>query len=144
MPSYDFRCKNCRTRFSLHYKSIADYEASEQSCPNCGSEALSRLITNVAIKQPTRDFSKMSSQEMLSVFESGDSRAVGEMFQQVGAASPEIAQDYHEATQSLLKGESMDKVERDLQAKESANAQEKASPPSSKQTGNTTPTSNSP
>lgn len=122
MPSYDFRCKTCGTRFTLTYKSIADYEAATLTCTNCGSTALARLIQRVAIQKPGRDYTKMSSNEMLSVFESGDSRQVGEMFQQVGQGnlSPEMAAPYQEATERLLSGEKMDKVERDLQANEKA------------------------
>ena len=114
MPSYDFRCKNCRTKFTLSYKTYQDYDTAERVCPKCGSAELSRLITRVAIQRPTRDYSSMSSDEMLSVMESGDSRQVGEMFQQVGGSDPSLGADYHEATQRLLQGESMESVERDL------------------------------
>jgi putative FmdB family regulatory protein len=121
MPSYAFRCKNCGTRFDLFYKTIKDYEDATPLCVQCGSESLSRLIQQVAISRPGRDYSRMSSNEMLSVFESGDSRQVGEMFQQVGGGgglSPETALPYHDATERLLRGEKMDKVERDLRANE--------------------------
>jgi len=114
MPSYDYRCKNCGNKFTLSYKTYQDYDAAERTCPKCGSLELSRLITRVAIQRPTRDYSSMSSEEMLSVMESGDSRQVGEMFQQVGAGDPSLGADYHEATQRLLQGESMESVERDL------------------------------
>jgi putative FmdB family regulatory protein len=120
MPSYDYRCKQCGTRFSLFYKTYADYDAAERHCPNCNSIELSRLIDRVAVQTPTRDYTRMSSNEMLSVFESGDSRQVGEMFQQVGGSSPELGLQYHEATKKLLSGEKMDKVERDLRANESS------------------------
>jgi putative FmdB family regulatory protein len=114
MHSYDFRCKSCRRRFTLTFKTYADYDAAQPACPHCGSSELSRLIGRVAIKAPSRDYGNMSSDDMLSVFESGDSRAVGEMFQQVGAESPDMGAEYHEATQRLLRGESLEKVERDL------------------------------
>ena len=52
---------------------------------------------------------------MLSVFDSGDSRQVGEMFSQVGGTSPELGKQYHDAAEQLLKGKSMDGVEKDLQ-----------------------------
>lgn len=122
MPSYDFRCKKCGTRFTLSYKTIKDYEDATQTCTNCGSESLSRLIERVTIARPGRDYTRMSSNEMLSVFESGDSRQVGEMFQQVGRGnlSPETAVPYHDATERLLRGEKMDAVERDLRANERA------------------------
>lgn len=123
MPSYDYRCENCGSRFSLFYKTYADYDASVPCCPQCESEQLARLISRVAIPKPSRDFGKMSSGEMLSVLESGDSRQVGEMFDQIGGGDPRLGAEYHETTQKLLKGESMDKVEKDLQS------QTKSTPP---------------
>jgi putative FmdB family regulatory protein len=114
MPSYDYRCKNCGNKFTLNYKTYEDYDAAERTCPKCGSAELTRLISRVAIQRPSRDFSSMSPDQMLSVLESGDSRQVGEMFQQVGGSDPSLGAEYHEATQRLLQGESMESVERDL------------------------------
>lgn len=116
MPFYDYRCENCGNRFSLFYKTYQDYDTAVPHCPHCDSNRLARIINRVAIPRPTRDFTKMSSGEMLSVLESGDSRQVGEMFDQIGGADPRLGVEYHEATQRLLKGESIDKVEKDLQA----------------------------
>ncbi|MCU0479900.1 MAG: zinc ribbon domain-containing protein [Anaerolineae bacterium] len=115
MPNYDYKCQSCGNRFSLFYKTYADYDSAHKSCPKCASDQLSRLITRVAIQQPTRDYGKMNSNEMLSVLQSGDSRQVGEMFNQIGGADPRLGAEYHETTQRLLKGESVEKVERDLQ-----------------------------
>ena len=84
MPQYDFRCRDCRRRFSLHFGRLADYEAATPSCSACGSANLSRVITQVAIRGAQRDYSKMSSREMLSVLESGDQRQVESLFKQVG------------------------------------------------------------
>lgn len=114
MPQYDYRCKNCGHRFALFYKTYADYDEATPHCPNCESDTLSRLITSVTLQTPTKDYTRMSSNEMLSVLESGDSRQVGEMFQQVGGSDPALGKDYHDATQKLLKGESVEKVERDI------------------------------
>ena len=118
MPTYDYKCRECGNRFSLFYKSYAAYDEAQPTCPNCESGALSRLITSVAIQSPTRDYTGMSSGEMLSVFESGDSRQVGEMFQQIGGTDPRLGKDYHDATESLLKGDSMDSVEKSLSEKQ--------------------------
>ena len=115
MPVYEYKCNACGERFSLFYKSYDAYDSATPHCPNCNSARLSRLITNVAIQTPSRDYSGMSSQEMLSVLDSGNSRQVGEMFEQVGGADPRLGAEYHETTQKLLRGESMDKVEKDLQ-----------------------------
>lgn len=134
MHTYDFRCKACGERFSLNFKTYADYDAAQPACTRCGSTSVSRIIGRVAVKAPTRDYTRLSSGEMLNVFESGDSRAVGEMFQQIGGTSPELGKEYHDATQKLLSGESMDKVERDLVSSRGASEAPAASPPAASTT----------
>ena len=127
MPAYDFRCKNCGTEFTLHYKSFKAYSDATPQCSNCQSTDLARVINRINVASPSRDFTKMDSSQMLGVFESGDSRAVGQMFDQIGGTSPELGVQYHEVTQRLLKGESMEKVEKSLQQREN-DQQSKASP----------------
>jgi putative FmdB family regulatory protein len=120
MPSYDYRCKDCGEQFSLFYKTYAEYDAATPRCPACESDVLSRLITSVRFAKPSRDYTGMSSKEMLSVLDSGDSRQVGEMFQQVGGGSPELGKEYHDATNQLLNGERIEKVEERLQDSDKA------------------------
>jgi putative FmdB family regulatory protein len=120
MPTYDYRCQDCGTRFSLFYKTYADYDQAVPRCPECQSSALSRLITSVRFSRPSRDYTNMSSEEMLSVLDSGDSRQVGEMFQQIGGTLPELGNDFHEETEQLLKGESLEKVEKNLRDSENS------------------------
>lgn len=86
MPSYDFRCKRCLEAFSRSYRTYKQYEAATPTCPQCGSADLSRLITQVAIPRASREYGKMSANEMLSVLESGDQRQAREMFKQVGGS----------------------------------------------------------
>jgi putative FmdB family regulatory protein len=121
MPAYDFRCNNCGKEFSLRFASIKAYESETPICPNCQSKELNRIIRKVNVAAPSRDFTRMNSQEMLSVFESGDSKQVGQMFDQVGGTNPALGVEYHEATKRLLKGESMDNVESSLKAKQDSN-----------------------
>jgi putative FmdB family regulatory protein len=116
MPAYDYRCKQCELEFTLFYKTYNEYDAAEKNCPRCASMNLARLIKRVNIAQPTRDYTSMSSGEMLSVLDSGNSQEVGRMFEQIGGGAPELGADYHETTQRLLKGEKLEKVERDLSA----------------------------
>ncbi len=91
MPEYDFRCDKCAHRFSVKYKTYAMYESAIAHCPRCESTELSRLISQVAIPRSKRDYRGMSSQEMLSVLESGAAGEVDEMFNQV-AGSPDAEQ----------------------------------------------------
>ena len=122
MPAYDFRCNNCEEEFSLVYKSIKSYGEATPTCSNCQSSNLKRVIRAVNVPSTSRDFSRMNSQDMLSVFESGDSKQVGQMFNQIGGTNPALGAEYHEATKQLLKGVSLDSVESSLQEKSDAKA----------------------
>ncbi len=88
MPQYDFRCNSCEARFVVSYKTFDDYETASIQCAECGAADVTRVITRVAIGKSNRDYSKMSSGEMLSVLESGDQRQVDTLFRQVGETSP--------------------------------------------------------
>ena len=123
MPSYDYRCNNCGRTFVLFYKSFKDYDPDGlHTCPHCQSTDVARRIRRVAIQKPSGDLSQLSSNEMLSVLDGGNSREVGKMFQQVaesaGDEAGNLGATYEEATKRLLKGESMDSVENDLSSRD--------------------------
>jgi putative FmdB family regulatory protein len=116
MPVYEYRCNSCQRKVSLFYKSYRDFDAAEgtRTCPNCGSMQLTRLISRVAIAKPTRDYSTMSSAEMLNVLEGGDSREVGQMMHQLGQDQALNDPAFGEATERLMKGENPERIDADL------------------------------
>lgn len=130
MPSYDYKCNDCQSRFNLFFKTYADYDTQEKRCPACESLNITRTIHKINVQASSRDYGKLSSGEMLSVLETGDSRQVGEMFEQIGAGNPQLGKQYHDATQKLLDGESKDKVEQALKADETTPPPSKPTPSS--------------
>ena len=98
MPQYDFRCETCQGVFSVGYRTYAEYDSAAPSCPECRSLDLTRLISKVSIGGTRRDYSKMSSGEMLSVLEAGDQSQVRELFKQVGGADSNSAAAVQEAS----------------------------------------------
>lgn len=118
MPSYDFHCNNCGADLTLFYKTYRAYDDATPTCPHCGSADLTRTITSVAIgkSHDAHDYKSMDAQQMLSVLESGDSEAVGEMMKQVGetTSDKELGEDYRNAADKLSSGASKQSVEKDL------------------------------
>ena len=104
MPQYDFRCLDCHTEFSIRYKSISAYADATPQCPECTSTRLDRIIKKVAVSgAQSHDFANMNSNEMLSVLESGDDKAVKALYSQVGTGTnPAQALPHHEQAKSLL------------------------------------------
>jgi putative FmdB family regulatory protein len=119
MPTYDFKCNQCGASLTLRYRTFKDYDAATPTCTRCSSIDLTRTITSVAIAKGRthHDYTRMNAHEMLSVFESGDSKAVGEMMKQVGGAAPagQLGENYANAAAKLSSGASISSVERDLQ-----------------------------
>lgn len=121
MPSYDYRCNQCGRSFVLFYKSYKDYDGATPECPHCNSPEVARRIKRVTIAKPGRDMSTMSSNEMLSVMDGGNSREIGQMFQQVAdTTGVDPGATYREAADRLTKGESIQSVENDLSSRASA------------------------
>lgn len=116
MHDYDFLCNDCQKRFSIHYKTYADYDADTPACPACHSTSLSRIISKVAILQhkPERDYHAMSGKELNTAIHSPDSRKVGGLFRQIAEHEPGTTPEFHEVTKRLLKGESMGRIEREV------------------------------
>jgi len=103
MPLYEFRCQACATEFSLFYKTRQAYEQdAERQCPHCHSTTLSRLIRQVNFRALSRQYGQMSSTEMLSVLESGDSRQVSELYRQVEGTNPTQALSAHQQAKPTL------------------------------------------
>lgn len=119
MPAYEYRCNSCKRKVSLFYKSYKDYDAANANghvCPNCGSTDLTRIIGRVAVQRPGRNYSNMSSDEMLSVLEGGDSREVGRMMHQLGQDEAMDDPMMQEVAGRLMKGDDPEHIERDLEA----------------------------
>lgn len=119
MPSYDYRCNQCGQRIVLTYRTYKDYDEATHTCPHCGSTDLTRLIGRVTVARASQNYASMSSDQMLSVLEGGDSREIGQLFQQVGAGVPASDGEYHEVTNRLLQGEQPASIEADLRDKSS-------------------------
>jgi putative FmdB family regulatory protein len=119
MPAYDYRCNSCKRKVSLFYKTYKDYDAANTTghiCPNCGSTDLTRVINRVVVQRPGRDYSNMSSDDMLSVLEGGDTREVGRMMHQLGQDEAMDDPVMHEVAGRLMKGDDPERIERDLES----------------------------
>jgi putative FmdB family regulatory protein len=44
MPLYEYRCSNCRKKFSLKM-SVTELEKGSPKCPKCGSKKTEKLIS---------------------------------------------------------------------------------------------------
>ncbi|HWP59984.1 MAG TPA: zinc ribbon domain-containing protein [Candidatus Acidoferrales bacterium] len=45
MPTYEYRCLNCKRKFTVMV-SISEHDAKKVKCPKCGSRRINQLITS--------------------------------------------------------------------------------------------------
>lgn len=48
MPLYEFRCADCRKKFSLHL-TLTDFDRKRYRCPKCKGRKLEKLISRVSV-----------------------------------------------------------------------------------------------
>ena len=116
MPSYDYRCNNCRRRVLLTYKTYADYDKATPTCPHCNATSLTRLISRVAIaKSEGSRFTNLEDESTLNELENADPATLGRFMRQMGEETGEnLGEEFHEVVNRLEHGESFESVEQSL------------------------------
>ena len=117
MPSYDFRCKQCRRRFTVTYATYSEADkATPPHCPKCDSTDLSRLITRVgvAMGEETRLERTADRFERMG-FDEEDPRAMGRFMREMSAeAGEDMGPEFNDMVDRLEAGESPEAIEETL------------------------------
>lgn len=114
MPTYDYRCQNCRRRFDKFF-TYHEYGTKPVVCPHCGSENVQRKIgrIRVARSEASRLESFSDSADLAGLED--DPRALGKMMRQMsGELGEEMGPEFHEVVGRLESGQSPEQIEQDL------------------------------
>ena len=113
MPSYDYRCNNCKRRVTLTYRTYADYDHATPVCPRCQSSDLTRLISRVAIaKSEASRFSTLEDDSALDDLASADPSTLGRYMRRMsGEMGEDLGQEFNEVVERLEHGESPEDIE---------------------------------
>jgi len=114
MPSYEYRCSNCRRKFEVTMP-YSEYGAKPIQCKHCGSSDVRRLISRVRFARS--DDSRMESladPSNLAGLED-DPKALGRMMRQMsGEVGEDMGPEFDEVVRRLESGQSPDQIEKDL------------------------------
>ncbi len=113
LPSYDYRCNDCKRRVVLTYKTYADYDQAVPTCPRCKGTNLTRLISRVAIaKSEESRFSSLDDDSALDDLADADPATLGRymrrMSQEVGE---DLGDEFNEVVGRLERGENPEDIE---------------------------------
>ena len=114
MPNYEYRCKDCKRRFSV-FMTYKEYGEKENLCVHCGSKNVTRLIGRIRIaKSEESRLENLADPAALEGLED-DPVALGRMMRRMsGEMGEEMPPEFGEVVDRLESGQSPDEIERDL------------------------------
>lgn len=119
MPVYEYRCNNCRRKVSLFVRGFS--QMPEAVCHHCGSQELTRLFSTFARLKTDKDVYEdiLGDTQLVNRMMANDPSALVEWSRRM--EGDELAKDseYGEVVQRLEKGEPLEKIQSEIQARES-------------------------
>ncbi len=113
MPSYDYRCNDCKRRVVLKYKTYADYDNAVPTCPNCKGTNLTRLISRVAIARSEGSMmSNLEDESAMDDLANADPATVGRYMRRMSEETGEdLGDEFNEVVHRLERGEDPESIE---------------------------------
>ena len=111
MPSYEYRCLECKRRFEV-YLSYDEYGKLKVQCTNCNSQNVQRQIGRIRIAHSEESrLEKLADPASLAGLED-DPKALAKMMRQMGSEMGEdLGPEYDEVLDRLESGQSPDEIE---------------------------------
>ncbi|MBU0493476.1 MAG: zinc ribbon domain-containing protein [Chloroflexi bacterium] len=115
MPIYEYRCSDCRTRFSLL---VYGFEPPEgPACKRCGGHHTSRLISRVSVvrSEETR-IDDLSDPGMLDGVDENDPRSIARWMRKMSDGMGEdMGPEFDEIIGRMEAGEDMESIEQRME-----------------------------
>jgi putative FmdB family regulatory protein len=114
MPTYEYRCKTCKTRFEM-FLTYTEYNQKKVTCPQCGGDQVQRRISRIRFaKSEDRRLEDMVDPSQLDGIED-DPKALGRLMRKMGDELGEDAgPEFDEVVSRLEKGQHPDEIEKEL------------------------------
>jgi len=104
MPIYEYYCPTCAKEISIWFSSVAQAATRTPVCADCGSQDLTRLISNVAAAR---------SGDTAAPQGGATPQGLAQTMRAAGAGR-DMGKEFNEVASRLEKGESATSVERTL------------------------------
>jgi putative FmdB family regulatory protein len=114
MPTYQYRCLNCRKRFEV-FMTYQEYETATVTCLHCQSQNVKRLIGRIRIaKTEESRLESLADPSALAGLEE-DPKAMAQMMRKMsGEMGEELGPEFDEVVDRLEAGQSPEQIEQEL------------------------------
>ncbi len=119
MPIYEYTCHDCHRRVSLLWRSFTDAESRTPTCPRCGGQNLTRLISRVAVVHAEGgdldDLSDSSADSALSGLDENDPKSLARFMRKMADETGEdLGPEFEEVVGRLEAGEDPESIEESM------------------------------
>jgi len=114
VPTYEYRCQDCRRRFDL-FLSYSEYGQMEIHCPHCQSVHVQRKIGRIRVARSDESrLADISDPSSLAGLDE-DPQSLGRMMRQMSSQMGEdMGPEFHEVVDRLESGQSPEEIEKTL------------------------------
>lgn len=115
MPTYDYRCQDCRKRSSIR-QSYDDYGRQPVTCPHCGSANLKRLIGRVRLlRSEDSRLDSLADPSEWGDIDENDPRSMARAMRRMGQEMGEdLPTEFDEVVDRLESGEDPEAIEKSM------------------------------
>lgn len=114
MPTYTYHCRECQEYFEI-FLTYDEYDQRSVTCPQCGSEKISRRIEKVRFaKSEDSRIENLVDPSQLEGIED-DPKAMGRLMRRMGdEMGEEIGPEFDEVVSRLEKGQDPEQISREM------------------------------
>ena len=111
MPIYEYRCQDCRRRVSVLVRRMG---AEAESCPQCGSPKLERLVSRFAlVRGEEARLERLADDPSLAGIDETDPKSMARVMKRMGQELGEDAgPEFQQAMEEMESGGGMDEAGR--------------------------------
>jgi putative FmdB family regulatory protein len=115
MPTYDYRCLDCRKRSAV-WQSYADYGTAPVTCPHCGGTHMKRLISRVRVlRSEDSRLDSLADPSGWGDIDESDPRSMARAMRRMGDEMGEdMPEEFDEVVDRLESGEDPETIEKSI------------------------------
>lgn len=117
MPIYEYRCRQCRRRVTVFFRTFSEVDHSQVTCTHCGSRDLVRLISRVRVLRSEESrLESLADADWLGDVDEKDPRSIGRwmrrMTQELGEELGDLGPEFEEVIERLEAGQTPEEIEK--------------------------------
>lgn len=116
MPIYEYRCRDCRRRTSILWRSFSEVESEPPRCTRCGSANLVRLMSRVAVLHSEESrLEDLADPSSLGDLDENDPRSIARWMRKMsGEMGEDLGPEFDEVVDRLESGQSPEEIEESM------------------------------